>query len=327
MKATFLAILCLVLVSCTVKQQAKVETQHVYEYALIIHGGAGNFDATSLGEEGQLAYAAALDSALKIGEEVLQGAGKSVDAVIAVISYLEDNPLFNAGKGAVFTHEGTNELDASIMRGGDLNAGAVAGVRRIKNPIIAARMVMVDSPHVLMAGDGAEAFLVGEGMTLVDPGYFYTDKSYERLQKALKAEKHGTVGCVALDKAGNLAAGTSTGGMTNKRYGRIGDSAVIGAGTYANNKTCGVSCTGHGEYFIRYAVAHDISALMEYKNLTVEGAAREVVMNKLVEAGGEGGVVCLDHYGRPAMVFNTTGMFRAYTNSDGDKLIGMFKED
>jgi beta-aspartyl-peptidase (threonine type) len=327
MKVVSLFIVLLFLFSCNQKQVSKVEDPQAYDYALVIHGGAGNFDAELLGEEGQHAYAAALDSALNIGEKVLKNSGTAADAVVAVISYLEDNPLFNAGKGAVFTHEGTNELDASIMQGSDLNAGAVAGVKRIKNPIVAARMVMEKSPHVMMASDGAEAFVVEEGLPLVEPAYFYTEKSYQRLQKALREDKHGTVGCVALDRNGNLVAGTSTGGMTNKRYGRIGDSPVIGAGTYANNQTCGVSCTGHGEYFIRYAVAHDISALMEYKGLTVDEAAREVVMDKLVKAGGEGGVVCLDHLGRPAMIFNTTGMFRAYTNSEGEREVAMFAEN
>lgn len=327
MKAIYCLVVSVFVFACSSRQETKVTTDKSYDYALVIHGGAGNFTAESLGEERSFAYAAALDSALTIGERVLKDSGKAEDAVVAVISFLEDNPLFNAGKGAVFTHEGTNELDASIMRGQDLNAGAVAGVRQIKNPIVAARLVMEDSPHVMMAGDGAEAFAVEEGMVLVDPSYFYTEKSYQRLQEALQDDKHGTVGCVALDKGGNLAAGTSTGGMTNKRYGRIGDSPVIGAGTYANNNTCGVSCTGHGEYFIRYAVAHDISALMEYKSMTVVEAAKEVILNKLVKAGGEGGVVCLDHNGNPAMIFNTSGMFRAYLNSSGARTVGMFAEE
>jgi len=240
---------------------------------------------------------------------------------------MEDNPLFNAGKGAVFTHEGRNELDASIMTGQDLNAGAVAGVTDIRHPISAARAVMEKSEHVMLAGHGASVFAAQVGLEIVDPSFFYTRNRYESLQRALEREEHGTVGCVALDKEGNLCAGTSTGGMTNKKYGRIGDSPIIGAGTYANNATCGVSGTGHGEYFIRWTVAHQISVLMEYKGYDVEQAAREVVEGTLAEVGGEGGVICLDRFGRPAMVTNTTGMFRAYGNSEGERMVAIFKED
>jgi beta-aspartyl-peptidase (threonine type) len=225
----------------------------------------------------------------------------------------------------VFTSEGKNELYASIMTGWDLNAGAVAGVTDIRHPISAARAVMEKSEHVMLAGRGASDFARGAGLEIVDPSFFYTEKRFQSLRQAREDEKHGTVGCVALDRQGNLCAGTSTGGMTNKKYGRIGDSPIIGAGTYANNNTCGVSATGHGEYFIRWTVAHDISALMEYRGLDVESAAREVVENKLVKAGGSGGVICLDRYGRAAMVTNTTGMFRAYGNSDGDRIVAIFK--
>jgi beta-aspartyl-peptidase (threonine type) len=279
----------------------------------------------SVPEEHQVMFKHALDSALQLGLDILEEGGSSLDAVEVVIICLEDHPLFNAGKGAVFTSEGKNELDASIMTGWDLNAGAVAGVTHIKNPITAARAVMEKSAHVLLAGKGAEVFAEEEGLELVDPSYFYTQKRFESVQRATGNEKHGTVGCVALDRYGNLCAGTSTGGMTNKKFGRIGDSPIIGAGTYANNATCGVSATGHGEYFIRWAVAHDISALMEYKGYDVETAAREVVEKKLVEAGGSGGVICLDRFGRPAMVTNTSGMFRAYGNSDGERLVAIFK--
>jgi beta-aspartyl-peptidase (threonine type) len=279
----------------------------------------------NLPEESQVKFKHALDSALQLGLDILEEGGSSLDAVEVVIRCLENNPLFNAGKGAVFTSEGKNELDASIMTGWDLNAGAVAGVTQIKNPISAARAVMEKSEHVLLAGEGAEVFAEGEGLELVDPSYFYTRKRFESYQRATGNEKHGTVGCVALDRKGNLCAGTSTGGMTNKKFGRIGDSPIIGAGTYANNATCGVSATGHGEYFIRWAVAHDISALMEYKDYDVETAAREVVEKKLVEAGGNGGVICLDHLGRPAMITNTSGMFRAYGNSAGERLVAIFK--
>lgn len=296
------------------------------EYAIVLHGGAGYFTRESLGVDGEKEYQEALDSALTIGVNVLKGGGESVEAVEAVIVYLENCPLFNAGRGAVFTHDGKNELDASIMQGADLNAGAVAGVTDIKNPIKAARAVMEKSKHVLLAREGASRFAKDVELEIVAPSYFYTEKNYERLQKAISNEKHGTVGCVALDKKGNICAGTSTGGMTNKKFGRIGDSPIIGAGTYANNATCGISATGHGEYFIRYSVAHDISALMEYKELTIEEAATLVVMEKLVAAGGDGGVVGLDQYGNPAMVFNTSGMFRAYGNSEGVRDVKMFKD-
>ena len=233
--------------------------------------------------------------------------------------------MFNAGKGAVFTHNGHNELDASIMQGWDLNAGAVAGVGDIKNPISAAIKVMTESEHVMLCGKGASEFARTQGLEIVDSSYFYTENRWEGLQRALKAEKHGTVGCVALDKFGNLAAGTSTGGMTNKKYNRIGDSPIIGAGTYANNNTCAVSATGHGEFFIRYTVAHDISALMEYKNMSLQDAAKLVINKKLVEAGGVGGIIAVDKNGNITMEFNTNMMFRAYAKSNGEKFIGIFK--
>ncbi len=283
-----------------------------------------NFE--SMPPERQQRYLDPLDSALQIGLDILSAGGSSLDAVEWVIRFLEDHPLFNAGRGAVFTSEGKNEMDASIMTGWDLNAGAVAGVTDIRNPITAARAVMEQSPHVLLAGEGASSFAASVGVELVDPSYFYTEARYRSLQRARAQEgEHGTVGCVALDRQGNLCAGTSTGGMTNKKHGRIGDSPIIGAGTYANNRTCGVSGTGHGEYFIRWEVAYDISALMEYRGMGVEEAAREVIGKKLVNAGGEGGVICLDRFGRVAMVTNTTGMFRAYGNSEGERTVAIFK--
>ncbi|MDX2429747.1 MAG: isoaspartyl peptidase/L-asparaginase [Bacteroides sp.] len=302
------------------------ENIQAYEYALVLHGGAGSMNFQNLPEPAQLAYKAALDSALLLGLDLLDEGGSAIDAVEIVIRYLEDNSLFNAGRGAVFTAEGVNELDASIMLGSDLNAGAVAGVRDVRHPISAARAVMEKSDHVMLSGKGASEFARESGLEIVDPSFFYTEKRYKSLQRVKDEEKHGTVGCVALDRQGNLCAGTSTGGMTNKKYGRIGDSPIIGAGTYANNATCGVSATGHGEFFIRWVVAHDISALMEYKGYDVESAAREVVEEKLVKVGGSGGVICLDRKGRPAMITNTSGMFRAYGNSDGDKVVAIFKE-
>jgi len=314
--------------SCNVPSNQSEEAEAVpepFEYALVLHGGAGNMNFQSMPEPYQELFKHALDSALQLGLDVLKEGGASIDAVEVVINCMEDNPLFNAGKGAVFTSEGKNELDASIMTGQDLNAGAVAGVTDIRHPISAARAVMEQSEHVLLAGHGASVFAEQVGLEIVDPSYFFTERRFESYQKAVADEKHGTVGCVALDKAGNLCAGTSTGGMTNKKYGRIGDSPIIGAGTYANNATCGVSATGHGEYFIRWTVAHQISVLMEYKGYDVETAAREVIEKTLVEVGGEGGVVCLDRFGRPAMITNTSGMFRAYGNSEGERLVAIFK--
>jgi len=325
---SILVILSILIYSCKApvdQTTASVPDQEPYEYALVLHGGAGNMNFQSVPEPYREIFKHALDSALQIGLDILKEGGASIDAVEAVIRCMEDNPLFNAGKGAVFTNEGKNELDASIMSGLDMNAGAVAGVTDIRHPISAARAVMERSEHVMMAGHGASVFAEEAGLELVDPSYFYTRNRFESYQKAVAKDKHGTVGCVALDKQGNICAGTSTGGMTNKKYGRIGDSPIIGAGTYANNATCGVSATGHGEYFIRWTVAHQISVLMEYKGYDVEQAAKEVVENTLVKVGGEGGVICLDKYGRPAMVTNTSGMFRAYGNSEGERFVAIFK--
>jgi beta-aspartyl-peptidase (threonine type) len=323
----FLAISLIVLAgSCnSAENQPQKPSESALEFAIVLHGGAGNMNFTNLPEPMQQRYNNALDSALQVGLNILAPGGTSLDAVEAVIRYLEDHSLFNAGKGAVFTSHGTNELDASIMTGGDLNAGAVAGVKDIKNPISAARAVMESSKHVFLSGEGASQFADEMGLDKVDQDYFFTPRRFESFQRARENDKHGTVGCVALDKSGNLCAGTSTGGMTNKKHGRIGDSPVIGAGTYANNSTCGVSATGHGEFIIRYAVAHDISALMEYGGMDVQQAAREVVEKKLVEAGGDGGVICLDAQGRVAMVTNTSGMFRAYGNSDGERIVAIFQ--
>jgi beta-aspartyl-peptidase (threonine type) len=264
-----------------------------------------------------------MDEALNIGDSVLRNGGSALDAVELTIHILENSPLFNAGKGAVFTHIGTNELDASIMCGKDLNAGAVAGVNDIKNPISAARKVMENSEHVMLSGKGASQFAQQQGIAIVDTSYFFTADRWNYLQKILNMERemtqtdrHGTVGCVALDKNGNLAAGTSTGGMTNKKYGRIGDSPIIGAGTYANNNTCAVSCTGHGEYFIRLGIARDLSAIMEYQTIGINQAS-DIVLEKLTNINGSGGFIALDKYGNRAMKMNTSGMYRAYLNSNG----------
>jgi beta-aspartyl-peptidase (threonine type) len=250
--------------------QSKGSSGPKQEWAIVIHGGAGGITKENLTPELDKEYRASLQVALTAGKKILSEGGSALDAVEQTIRTMEDNPLFNAGKGAVFTHEGRNELDAAIMDGSNLGAGAVAGVTDIKNPISAARKVMINSPHVMLSGAGASQFAKEQGLEIVPPSYFYTQKRFNELQELLKKEKFGTVGCCALDKNGNLAAGTSTGGMANKRYNRIGDSPIIGAGTYANNSTCAVSGTGHGEYFIRLTVAHDISALMEYKGLNLK---------------------------------------------------------
>ncbi len=297
-------------------------------WAIAIHGGALSVVRPDLEQQD---YRAALETALRTGTVILERGGTSLDAVEQVIRVLEDDAKFNAGKGAVFTSAGTNELDASIMDGRTLACGAVTGVTTVKNPISLARRVMEDSRHVFFAGQGAEAFARQQGLRIVDPRYFFTQDRWEALQKQLQqdgaepvaaGDKQGTVGCVALDRHGNLAAGTSTGGLTNKRFGRIGDSPVIGAGTYASNRSCAISGTGKGEEFIRNAVAHDIAALMEYKQLTLQRAAEEVVLRKL--RPGDGGVIGVARDGSIAMVFNTQGLFRGAADSTGrlEVLIG-----
>jgi beta-aspartyl-peptidase (threonine type) len=302
------------------------------KYAVVIHGGAGVMGRLKENEAEQQKYLIKLEEALLLGEKLLKEGKAAEDVVVEVISMLENSPLFNAGKGAVFTAKGKNELDASIMNGATLNAGAVAGVRDIKNPITAAREVMNNSEHVFLSGKGASEFAKKQGLEMVDNKYFYTESRYQSLKQLQKRERErsssdntGTVGCAALDSRGNICAGTSTGGMTNKKYGRIGDSPVIGAGTYANNKTCAVSCTGHGEYYIRLGFARDISALMEYKKMSVEEACREEI-RKLSELQGTGGVIALDAQGNIAMEFNTEGMFRGFIKSSGEKEIAIFKK-
>jgi beta-aspartyl-peptidase (threonine type) len=285
-------------------------------------------------------YRAGLEKALKVGYEILQGGGSSLDAVEKAIRVLEDDPQFNAGKGAVFTSEGVNELDASIMDGKSLKAGAVTGVRRVKNPVSLARLVMEKSPHVMLAGSGAEAFAKEQGVELVDSKYFFTQERWDALQKMKDAAKgggsggkkflisdqdaHGTVGAVALDQQGNVAAATSTGGMTNKRPGRVGDSPVIGAGTYANNATCAVSATGDGEYFIRAVVAHQVSSLMRYQGASVQAAA-EATIKQVGELGGTGGLIAIDHDGNIAMPFNTSGMYRGRVDPSGKFIIEIYR--
>ena len=321
-------------------------TEKTNEFAIIIHGGAGTILKENMTPEMEADYKFTLEKAIRVGYEILKEGGNSLDAVQQTINVMEDSPLFNAGKGAVFTNAETNEHDASIMDGKTLNAGASAGTTNVKNPINLARAIMENSPHVMLAGKGAETFAKEQGLELVDPSYFFTQRRFDALQKIKETEKvemdhndkqafydpyvkdskYGTVGCVALDKHGNIIAGTSTGGMTNKRWGRIGDSPIIGAGTYANNATCGVSSTGWGEYFIRAMVAYDISSLMEYKGLTLAEATNEVIQNKLKTMGGTGGVVALDKKGNMVAEFNTEGMYRATMNDKGELNIGIYKE-
>ena len=301
----------------------KTEKLHTKpDFVLVIHGGAGTILRENMTPDMEQQYLDKLEETLETGKEILRQGGSSLEAVTRVVMVMEDSPLFNAGKGAVFTAEGTNEMDAAIMDGRDLKAGAVAGISHVKNPILAARAVMENTEHVMLSGEGARLFAERQGLEMADSAYFFTQRRYDSYLRAKeKAEKSGTVGAVALDKAGNLAAATSTGGMTYKMKGRIGDTPVIGAGTYADNESCAVSGTGHGEYFIRNVVAYDISAMMKYEHMTLADAAETVVMQKLKPAGGEGGVIAVDREGNIAMPFNTAGMYRGYITSDGRKKV------
>ena len=314
-----LSLLAILLFSCTPEKPAKNP-----QWALVIHGGAGNINPDNLSIEKQKAYKVKLTEALEVGSKILKIGGTSLDAVEATIHIMENSPLFNAGKGAVFNANGQNEMDASIMYGKTGKAGAVAGVRHIKNPISAAIAVMEESPHVLLIGQGAEDFAKSKGIELIDTSYFFTDRRWESYKK-LKQQKYGTVGCVALDKQGNITAGTSTGGMTMKMPGRVGDSPIIGAGTYADNGSCGISATGHGEFFMRHLVAYDIAALMKYSHLSLNKAAQEVLQNKLKPIGGSGGVVGLDKAGNIITEFNTQGMFRGSASELQEINVAIFK--
>jgi beta-aspartyl-peptidase (threonine type) len=317
------------------------------KYVLVIHGGAGTILRSSMTPEKEKLYKQGLQNALNAGNTILKNGGTALDAVEATLKTLEDDSLFNAGKGAVFTNEGKNELDASIMDGKTLKAGAVAGITNIKNPITAARAVMDKSEHVMMAGKGAELFAAANGCTVVDPSYFFTTQRWNDLleskrEDSLKAlhkdstkallrqpgnhdYKYGTVGAVALDMYGNLAAATSTGGMTDKRYGRIGDSPIIGAGTYADNNTCAVSCTGWGEFYIRLVMAKSISDRMEFAHESLKDAANEMIMKKLPALGGDGGLIAVDKDGNFTMSFDTDGMYRGYVKSNGETGIEIYK--
>jgi len=322
------------------------------KYVLVIHGGAGTILKESMTPAKEAAYKEALTKALTIGKNILANGRKAIDAVTEAVKVLEDNPLFNAGKGAVFTNEGKNEMDAAIMDGSNLMAGSVASVTTIKNPITAARAVMEKSEHVMMVGKGAETFAKLQGCTIVPTSYFYTKERWDGLQKAKaddstkatldhdaptpkkqhalkqlinKDYKYGTVGAVALDMYQHLAAATSTGGMTNKKYGRVGDAPIIGAGTYANDATCAISCTGWGEYYIRLVMAKSISDRMEFGGYTLINASKEMIMDKLSAIGGDGGLIAVDKDGNYTMPFNTAGMYRAAITSDGKIEIAIFK--
>lgn len=312
------------------------------KFSIAIHGGAGTIIKEHLTPELEAEYRKALKESMDAGYLVLSTGGSAVNAVKAAVVMLEDNVLFNAGRGSVFTHKGSHEMDAAIMDGNTLAAGAVAGVRNIRNPVELAEKVMLHSSHVFLGGQGANEFAVMQGIKLEPDEYFYSDFRYNQWQEiresdsyqldhssaktesALKDKKFGTVGAVACDSHGNVAAATSTGGMTNKQYGRIGDSPMIGAGTYANNNTCAISCTGHREIFIKAVAAYDVSCLMEYKKMNLREACEEVVMKKLVALHGEGGLIGADAKGNVALVFNSPGMYRGFKNSNGENLIAIY---
>lgn len=311
------------------------------KYALAIHGGAGTILKSGMTPEKEAQYKTALREALDAGETILKNKGNSLDAVEAAVRVLEDNPLFNAGRGSVFTHHAKNEMDASIMNGLNLTAGAVSGIQQIKNPVSLARAVMEKSGHVFLSGAGAMDFAKTVNAEFMPEDYFFVQARYDQLQQAIKHDrvqldhtenrnndekKFGTVGAVAMDTNGNLAAATSTGGMTNKKHGRVGDTPMIGAGTYANNATCAVSCTGHGEFFIRSVVAYDVSCLMEYKGLSLAEACDRVVKQKLVKLGGEGGLIAIDHQGKIELCFNSEGMYRASLREGETPYIGIYED-
>jgi L-asparaginase / beta-aspartyl-peptidase len=335
--------------ACLVAVTADAQMKDTSKYVLVIHGGAGTILKQNMTPEKEKRYKEGLQKALDTGNKILENGGTALDAVEAVVKVLEDNPLFNAGKGAVFTNEGKNEMDAAIMDGITLKAGSVASVTTIKNPITAARKVMERSEHVMLMGKGAEEFAKLNGCGIVDPSYFFTQERWDALQKARKADslkmkndtaskkavlqpgnrdnKYGTVGAVALDKHGNLAAATSTGGMTNKRYGRVGDAPIIGAGTYANNNTCAISGTGWGEFFIRLVMAKSVSDRMELAKQSLADAAYEMIMKKLPALGGDGGLIGVDKDGNITMPFCTEGMYRGYVKWNGETAVKIYKEE
>src|SRR5947207_1389586 len=322
------------------QQFGRISSMKENKIRLVVHGGAGTMERGKMTPERESEYRAGIENALRAGWEILKHGGSSLDATEAAVCTFEDDPLFNAGKGSVFSAAGINEMDAAIMDGKTLKAGAVADVRHIKNPIGLARLVMEKSPHILLSGEGAENFAKEHGVEIVDLKYFFTQERWDALQKIKAAEKagangdkkfiitdqdlHGTVGAVALDRNGNLAAATSTGGKTNKLSGRIGDTPIIGGGTYANNATCAVSGTGDGEFFIMATAAHDISALMEYRGMKLEEDA-QIVLDKVAKLGGAGGVTAIDAKGNMALPFNTSGMYRGHVDLDGKFAVEIYK--
>ena len=338
MRFLFLSLVVLFIQCEQVQDQSKQPQEP--PFGIVIHGGAGTILKENMTPELEKEYRKVLAEAVEVGHSILKAGGTSQEAVEKTIHVMEDSPLFNAGKGAVLTAEGYASLDASFMEGRTLNAGAISGVQHIKNPITTAIAVMEQSPHVMLSGKGADAFAASLGLDTVPNNYFITERRKNALKRVQEREdskvsfydpfirdsKYGTVGCVALDKAGNLAAGTSTGGMTNKKWDRIGDAPIIGAGTYANNNSCGVSATGWGEFFIRSVVAHDIAALVEYKGLDIKTAAK-AVLQKVADLGGDGGVIVLDRQGNVAMEFNTAGMYRAHMDAQGKQTIRIYKND
>ncbi len=313
-------------------------------YSLAIHGGAGTILKNDMTPEVETLYRKGLQQALAAGYKILENGGSAMEAVKTATVLLEDDPLFNAGRGSVFTKEGTHEMDAAIMDGRTLEAGAVAGVRNVRNPILLSEQIMLHSGHVFLSGQGANEFAINQKLKLEPDEYFYTDFRHDQWKEirdtdlyaldhnspmadASNEKKFGTVGAVACDQHGNVAAATSTGGMTNKQFGRIGDSPLIGIGTYANNNTCAISCTGHGEPFIRAVVAYDVSCLMEYKHMSLQQACEEVVLKKLIKINGEGGLIGVDAKGNVSLVFNCEGMYRGAKSSDGTELIAIYKDE
>jgi len=348
LKSCFFRHILLVLITLLVGFSCTREGSNDSKFGFAIHGGAGTILRKNMTPAREADYTTKLTEALYEGYHILKNGGSSLDAVESALTILEDSPLFNAGKGAVFTNVGTNELDASIMDGKTLNGGAVAAVKHIKNPVQLARLVLERSPHVLLAGEGAESFAREHDIELISQDYFHTERRWNQLQ-SIKTKKGislykmpdnhpekiivnshsfpiGTVGAVALDKSGDLAAGTSTGGLTNKKFGRIGDSPIIGAGTYADNLSCAVSGTGHGEYFMRLMIAFHISTLMKYRGMSLEQAANRVVLKKLTDLGGKGGIIAIDKRGNITMPFNTEGMYRGYVDKNGKVIVKIFRD-
>ncbi|MFO7745343.1 MAG: isoaspartyl peptidase/L-asparaginase [Psychroflexus sp.] len=341
MKYSILLLISLLFIAChdSPKLSKEKNIPQAQKFGIVIHGGAGVIKKENMTDSLQKAYEEKLEEAISVGHKILSEGGTALEAVQKTINVMENSPLFNSGKGAVLNADGVAELDASIMEGKTRNAGAISGVQHIKNPINLALKVMEESDHVMLSASGAEEFAKLHELEFVDNAYFITERRKKALESSkareqgvssnefyLSNEKYGTVGCAALDKEGNLAAGISTGGMTNKKFGRIGDSPIIGAGTYANNKTCAISATGHGEYFIRGVVAHDISAMMEYQGISLEKAAQRVIQKKLTDMGGTGGIIGIDSKGKVVMEFNTPGMFRATKNMKGETEIKMYKD-